>query len=267
MTAAIIENIEAIAGNNIRITFDSNHVFETDDIVTISDVGGFEEIFDGGDDIRIEAQNPTQIRLVNFPASALGSDTYQPTGTIDRASKTISIRNIIKDTDDTSNPLTVQTREPHGLVTGDTVMFADIIGTTQLNGQDFSITRVNDDTFTVDSTDSTSSYGDFQTAGEADIPAVNVDIKHIELVDGEPVRIRTDNVHKLVDGNTVIITNVGGTTELNDNTYTITVTDNDEISLNDTDGSDFTAYVGRGVVTREGDEFKGNVAALRFQTG
>ena len=52
--------------------------------------------------------------------------------------------------------------------------------------------------------------------------------------------------HSFSTGNKVKFKDILGTTELNDNTYTITVTDSSNFTLDDTDSSDFTAYTSGG---------------------
>jgi len=54
-------------------------------------------------------------------------------------------------------------------------------------------------------------------------------------------------------GEDVYIKDVVGTTELNGNTYTITVVDADNFTLDDTDPLDFSAYVSSGCVSSEAD--------------
>ena len=256
-----IDDIEKNSDPTIgpTITFTNNHVFETGDIVTISDVGGFEETFDGGDDITIVDLGGTQIQLADFPTSLLGTDTYRPTGTIDRAAKTITIRNIVKDGTD---PLEVESRNPHGLATGDQITFTGISGTTEVNGNDYTVTRVDDTTFTLDGTDS-SAFSDFETAGEADIPEVNLDIKDIRLVTNYPVLITTADSHSLQNYQQVEISDVGGTTELNSNTYSVRVVDLNSFELIGTDSSQFSHYLQRGRVTKLGEV--SGVAVLDFQ--
>ena len=203
--------------------------------------------------------NSTQIQLADFPTSLLGSDTYQPTGTIDRAAKTITIRNIVKDGTD---PLEVESRNPHGLATGDQITFTGISGTTEVNGNDYTVTRVDDTTFTLDGTDS-SAFSDFETAGEADIPEVNLDIKDIRLVTNYPVLITTADSHSLQNYQQVEISDVGGTTELNSNTYSVRVVDLNSFELIGTDSSQFSHYLQRGRVTKLGEV--SGVAVLDFQ--
>lgn len=55
--------------------------------------------------------------------------------------------------------------------------------------------------------------------------------------------------HGLVTGDEVHFKNVSGTEELNDNTYTITRTDNDNFTLDGTDSDDYSAYTSGGTVS------------------
>lgn len=60
----------------------------------------------------------------------------------------------------------------------------------------------------------------------------------------------TATAHNLTTGDQVTIADVVGMTELNGNTYTITVVDADTFTLNGTDSSAFTAYTSGGTATK-----------------
>lgn len=64
-----------------------------------------------------------------------------------------------------ANPAQV-TSTGHGMVTGDRVEITSVGGMTEVNGYSFTITRVDDDNFTLDSTDS-SAYTTYTTGGTA----------------------------------------------------------------------------------------------------
>jgi len=73
------------------------------------------------------------------------------------------------------------------------------------------------------------------------------DIEGITLTSTDPVSVKI-TAHGLASGRQVIFDSVGGTTELEDNTYKITVTDVDNFTLIGTDSSDFTAWTSGGDV-------------------
>ena len=70
-------------------------------------------------------------------------------------------------------------------------------------------------------------------------------ITNITLSGTNPVQI-TDPSNGLQTGSIITITNVGGSVELNGNTYTITVVDANDFTLNGTDSSTISAYTSGG---------------------
>ena len=67
----------------------------------------------------------------------------------------------------------------------------------------------------------------------------------IRFTSGAPLRPRC-NSHPFVTGDRVKFDSVGGTTELNGNTYVVTVSDVNNISLDGTDSDDFSAFTSGG---------------------
>lgn len=76
----------------------------------------------------------------------------------------------------------------------------------------------------------------------------------VTLTGTDPVLIETGSAHGFSTGDVVIFYSVGGTTELNRNEYTITVTSTTEFELDDTDSSNFSAYTSGGFVSQTNDE-------------
>ena len=79
----------------------------------------------------------------------------------------------------------------------------------------------------------------------------SVNIDAITLSTTDPVAVSTDGAHSLSTGDVVRFTSLGGTVELNYNgndatEYTVTVVDTDDITLDGTDSSDFTAWTSGG---------------------
>lgn len=94
---------------------------------------------------------------------------------------------------------------------------------------------------------------------EAGAPTIAAtDITAITLTGTDPVAIES-TTHGLTTGDTVLIAGVVGTTELNDNRYVVTVVDADNITLDSTDSSNFTAYTSDGTVQKvTSDDFEGD---------
>lgn len=66
----------------------------------------------------------------------------------------------------------------------------------------------------------------------------------VTLTGNDPVVITTSSTAEFTTGDTISIQGVSGTTELNGNTYIVTVVDGTTISLDGTDSADFSAYSG-----------------------
>ena len=75
------------------------------------------------------------------------------------------------------------------------------------------------------------------------------DIEGITLSSGSPVSIQI-TTHGLTTGRQILPSDVGGTTELDDNIYRVTVTDADNFTLDGTDGDDFSAWTSEGSVVK-----------------
>jgi len=73
----------------------------------------------------------------------------------------------------------------------------------------------------------------------------------ITLTDTDPVAITTAADHGLTSGDRVYITSVGGTVELNNKWYSVTVVDGDDLTLDGTDSSQFTTFTTGGTLTSE----------------
>ncbi len=75
------------------------------------------------------------------------------------------------------------------------------------------------------------------------------DVSAVTLVSAAVVVITTDAVHGRSTGDQVIFSDVEGTTELNDNTYKITVTSTTKFTLDGTDSDNFSAWTSGGDVS------------------
>lgn len=79
------------------------------------------------------------------------------------------------------------------------------------------------------------------TAAEGDISAI---------LNSNPCEVTTTAAHGFATGNEVEFSGVGGMTQLNGNTYTITVVDADTFTLDATDATAYGVYTSGGTVTR-----------------
>lgn len=174
------------------------------------------------------------------------------TGTITGASK--------------ANPAVI-TSVAHALFTGARVAIDNIVGMTELNGTTYTVTVIDADNFSLDGIDSTAyttyvSGGDWTRVQEeypedsvwlgvpAPVTAPTVTPVVITgaitgATQANPVVI-TSAAHGRTTGDLVEINNVVGMTELNGNTYTITVLTASTFSLDGIDGTGYTAYTSGG---------------------
>jgi len=81
----------------------------------------------------------------------------------------------------------------------------------------------------------------------------DLSIEDITLSGSDPVSVKITS-HSFLTGDTVKFASVGGTTELNGNSYTVTKTDDDNFTLDSTDSSDFTAWTSGGTATKVGTD-------------
>ena len=117
-----------------------------------------------------------------------------------------------------ANPCVI-TASSHGLITGDTVRIASVGGMTELNGNDYVVTYINDNSFSLDDTDS-SGYTLYTSGGTA-------------------------VSHGMRTGQTVFIDNASDMGEINNRKFTVTLDATDpatKFSLNDEDGTGHTAW-------------------------
>lgn len=91
----------------------------------------------------------------------------------------------------------------------------------------------------------------FQMLGKFAQDQISID--DITLTGNDPVAIQTDGSHAFSTGDVAIFYAVGGTTELNRNEYTITVTGSDTFELDGTDSANFSAYTTGGFVSALND--------------
>ncbi len=173
-----------------------------------------------------------------------------------------------------ANPGEVTTSANHLLQTGQFVTISGVVGMTQVNGKTYEITVTGANTFTIGV--DTTSYTAYVSGGSWKVNDLSAQSLKT-IVPGSVVitmpggHIFTDqgngtfllsvaisgatqanpcviqaSTSDLVNGNQVIISGVVGMTQLNGNTYTITVIDPTHFSLNGIDSTGFSAYISGG---------------------
>lgn len=168
---------------------------------------------------------------------------------IDSVSLTTATADFANITLSTTDPVEI-TAVAHGLATGDRIEIAGVSGTTELNYGTYAITKVDADNFTLDGTDSS----DFTAATTKAISGVT-------LSTTDPV-VLTVTAHGLETGDKTTVLGVVGTTELNGNTYTVTASTVNTLTLVGTDSSAFTAYTSGGTVYTGGGTATAEKAAV-----
>ena len=171
-------------------------------------------------------------------------DDYTSGGTVNYNLNIIYI-DLIENSD-----VEIQTETNHNLESGDSISITDVGGTTELNGNEYTITKISNNKFSLNGT-SSGTFTDYTGEG---IITISLDISDIILTNNNPIEIEVSRTrgHLLKSGDIVSFTNVGGTTQLNDNDYIIFIeVEENSFTLNDTsyDGSNFTAYTSGGKIS------------------
>ena len=145
----------------------------------------------------------------------------------------------------------------HGLITGDTLLFS-IIGMTQLNGYQGTITVVDADHFTIDGVNS-SAYSAFTSgtwtlqarvlsAGgvlESVFTPVQITLGTSDNISqANPAEVTTSTAHGLTTGTSLQFSQMTGMTQLEGWLGTITVIDAKHFTLDGVDSTEYTPFVG-----------------------
>jgi len=205
--------------------------------------------------VRISDTNWTLTEITFAPSIAAPSDlnvtvNFQQGGVI---------------TDVTLSDPAVVTSANHGLPAGARVFITVIIGPSNLNGNVYSVTPLSADTFRLEGSD-TSSEPAYVSGGIWRVSSgpVRYKVTAVSAATGEesqaglfigpvpinaiskanPAVLDTTVQHRLVDGDEIYITGVGGMTELNNRRFIVSVVDPNTVKLYRTDRSpvDSTGY-------------------------
>ncbi|MBI4920667.1 MAG: pilus assembly protein TadG [Devosia nanyangense] len=142
-----------------------------------------------------------------------------------------------------ANPGVVTTTAAHGFSTGDYIRFSGISGMSQINNKIYQITVTTTTKFKLNITATTwvntSSYSTFSyNSGSG---------KATKCLNSTcSVEITASGGHGLVAGEQVYFSGVGGMTQLNGNTYTVSAPTSTKFVLSGTLGSSFSAYTSGG---------------------
>ena len=126
-----------------------------------------------------------------------------------------------------ANPAKV-TSAGHGLSTGDTVWIDDVAGMTQLNKKAYRVTRIDANTFTLQTTAganvSSSSYSNYSSGGTVTACKTS----------GCEINVTTSVAHGFATGINVYLKSVGGTSKISNSAYAITQQSGNAFSLDGT---------------------------------
>lgn len=140
----------------------------------------------------------------------------------------------------------------HGCSTGDEIYINNNVGgMIELRGKRCFVTKVDDNNFTLDNIDSTS-YRAWVSGGRI--------YRHPSVVVTVPSHGYSTNQEIYFDSD------VGGTTQLRNKCYVITVINTNSFSLNNVNSAGYTAYTSGGTVTKKPSWFdrNGNVCAQQY---
>ena len=132
-----------------------------------------------------------------------------------------------------TNP--VLTVTGHGYSNGDSIKIASVVGTTQLNGNTYTVANKATDTLELSGIDG-SGYTAYVSGGTT------------YKVGTYPTVTCTG--HGYANGDTVAISDIVGTTELNDHNFTVANKATNTFQLQGVDGSGYTAYTSGGLAFR-----------------
>lgn len=153
------------------------------------------------------------------------------------SNRTGSITNAVK----TSGQPVVITSENHSLETGSNISITGVVGMTQLNGNGYTITKIDGDSFSLDGTSSLT----FSAYISGGLWRYNTGLI-TDITNANPARVESES-HSLLTGDIIGILDVGGMEEINNKLYTITRINSDLFTLNGVDSTDFVEYTSGGV--------------------
>jgi Flp pilus assembly protein TadG len=194
----------------------NTHGFANGDTVYISGVGGM-----------------TQINNQKFTVANAATNTFSLSGVEGGAYSTYTSGGTAQECLN-SGCYVVVTAASHGFTNGNTVYIDGVGGMTQINDDDYTVASSTTNTFVLSGEVGTS-YGNYTSGGQ------------VCVTSNCPVTI-TSNAHGFANGAYVYITDVGGMTELNGNTYTVASATTNTFQLSGTNGSNFSAHTSGGNV-------------------
>jgi Ubiquitin-activating enzyme E1 FCCH domain len=218
----------ATRGPKVALTATS-HGFTTADTVTFAGIVGTTDLNGKTYPVTVVDTNTLSLQGVDMTHCALFGGPTAP-----------EITGITK-----ANPAVVTTKAAHGFVDGDVVVFAGVVGMTQLNGNTYTVAGKTDTTFQLSGVNS-SAYGTYGS------PAT------ITAITKANPGVVTAAAHGFSDGDIVYIAGVVGMTEVNGQYYTVANKDTNTFQLAGVNTSDYTAYTSGGTATKRGGTVRRN---------
>jgi hypothetical protein len=214
------------------------HGFVQGDKVKFTGVVGTTELNDNTyrvDNVTVNAFELTDTQTES-PVDVSAFTAYTSDGEIKRQ-PTVSVTGATQ-----TNPVVITARK-HGFVAGETVEVENVLGMTQLNGNRYVVANPTANTFELQSANGTV-FSAYTSAGDinkvADVSGFAID-DHVLV---------TSASHKFINGETVQIAGVGGTTEINDTSFTVATATTDTFELAGIDSAAYTAYTSGGEITK-----------------
>jgi len=133
-----------------------------------------------------------------------------------------------------ANPCVI-TSTSHGIANGQQVLISNVQGMTELNGNTYTAANVTANTLELSGIDSTA-FTAYLAGGSISVYPATI----TAISQANPAVVTCSN--NFTNGDTIIITNVAGMTEVNGNTYTVANASATSFELSGVDSTGFTAY-------------------------
>jgi hypothetical protein len=150
---------------------------------------------------------------------------------------------------DGTNPIKLTTTTDASfahLSTGDKIHIEEASGTIELINNVYTITKLDSFNITLDGTDSSNFTDWVSTIAATRYRVVRFEITEVHDAPDKVLKLHIPG-HDLITGDDISIKQVVGSTELNGNTYAVTVVDDNYVTLDSTLAHKFSAYVSGGV--------------------
>lgn len=151
-----------------------------------------------------------------------------------------------------ANPCVV-TANNHQMVNGDEVYIEGVVGMTEVNGRTFKVANTTVNTLQLEGIDSRT-FAAYVSGGKISRTSASTSTRAVATnitaaSQANPCQV-TSAGHGLANGDTVYIAGIVGMVELNGGSFTVTVVDANNVTLNGVDSTTYTAYASGGTLQK-----------------